>query len=250
MAQQPPLAPQAQGMPDMNKLLASMSPQQVQQAMQAASAMTGIDPKMLQAAQQQLANPNGGDQFQAPGAGPKPMNPNDIMPFGPKEMLVGAVGGIGLSKVFERLFKASDKGESPIIQMARKLDRLPLINRASSWLEVTVLPKIKGARADRALGRVSDEVASKQLAQELAPLKGSRIPQAITDRLTAQTSVEGLQNEISAILEHPLQKLHKVHSPAGLSTKSYRDTILSSLTSDAKHKIPIDGISKDFLTQV
>jgi hypothetical protein len=95
-------------------------------------AIPGVDPRMMQQAQQSLANPNGGDVNAIGGPG-GPGGPGSLLP-GPKELGEGALIGGAVTLGFAGLekIKAFDK-------MAHGIDYIPGIKQLSSALDARII---------------------------------------------------------------------------------------------------------------
>lgn len=98
----------------------------------AASPIPGIDPRMMQQAQQSLANPNGGDINAINGPG----SPGSLLP-GPKELGEGALVGGATMLAFEGLDKINT-----FDTLAKGLDKIPGCKLLGSKLD----PKITEAK--------------------------------------------------------------------------------------------------------
>lgn len=85
-----------------------------------AMGIPGVDPRMMAQAQQQIADPNGGDAV-------------SILP-GPKEFGLGAAAGVGTALGLRVLAGNPEKGEGAISWLATKLDRFHGIRDLSDWL--------------------------------------------------------------------------------------------------------------------
>lgn len=102
-----------QGLPQANNLNPA-------QAAAMAQAMQGIDPRMLAMAQQQMADPNGGDIL------------GSILP-GPREAALGAGAGIVTALGLSALM--GEKLDGPIPGVAKWIDGRAGVNQVSQWLE-------------------------------------------------------------------------------------------------------------------
>lgn len=85
-----------------------------------AQAMQGIDPRMLAMAQQQMADPNGGDIL------------GSILP-GPKEAALGAAAGVATALGLSALI--GEKLNGPLPEAAKWIDELAGVRQVSQWLE-------------------------------------------------------------------------------------------------------------------
>ncbi len=102
-----------QGLPQANNLNPA-------QAAAMAQALQGVDPRMLAMAQQQMANPNGGDIL------------SSILP-GPKEAALGAGAGVVTALGLSALM--GEKLDGPIPAAAKWIDKLKGVSHVSQWLE-------------------------------------------------------------------------------------------------------------------
>jgi hypothetical protein len=85
--------------------------------LQAAALAQGVDPGMLAQAQQQVADPNGGDLL-------------NIIP-GPREMAIGAAAGVGTAYCLSALMGPNYDGGIPVV--AKWVDSLSGVQKLSEW---------------------------------------------------------------------------------------------------------------------
>ncbi|HEY9688109.1 MAG TPA: hypothetical protein V6C52_14135 [Coleofasciculaceae cyanobacterium] len=118
-------------------------------------ALPGVDPRMAQTILSQLSNPNAGDSMtrtqpaqNLPGAGPGgPATPpptftemmEEVIPLDPRDIAAGGATGIGaalgLSKLQER---------GTFARVADKLDKLPVLDKISHFIENKITPRLRG----------------------------------------------------------------------------------------------------------
>lgn len=99
----------------------------------------GIDPRMMNQAQQEVANPNAGDAL-------------NIFP-GPLEMALGGVGGLATAAGISALMEQGNKGpfDGWIPTAAKRLDELPLVRKASNFFNNHYKTKIENKALNEAL---------------------------------------------------------------------------------------------------
>ncbi|WP_373531657.1 hypothetical protein [Vampirovibrio sp.] len=161
----PPQQPSPDGPVGMNPLQA------------AAMAQGGVDPRMMAQAQQQVADPNGGDLL-------------NIFP-GPKEMGIGMVAGLGTAYGFSALMGQQYNG--PIPAVAKWLDNVPGVRKLTDWA---------GARYQKLGGKHPWLKEGLLTTASSVPVNLSKDPAKLQWQKYAQNSVSDMEKRhIEAMME-------------------------------------------------